>query len=173
MARKDTLTLNKNYLQPTGFRVIIDRVNYPNLEFFAQTVSHPDVSLTGPQNPYPRIGNVNFPGDTLDYSELNLQFILDEDLKGYTELYDWMQSIVNNDFVPQGGRTQRVSPELPTQADISVSILTSHNNQNRRIIYSGCNPTGLTGLELTSIASTVEYITFNASFSYTGFQFVT
>ena len=35
------LTTNKNYLQPTGFRVIISRQNYPNLEYFAQGVTHP------------------------------------------------------------------------------------------------------------------------------------
>jgi len=167
------LTLNKNYLQPTGFRVIIDRLNYPNLEFFAQSVSHPDVSLQGPQVPYPRIGNVALPGDALDFGQLNIQLILDEDLNAYTELYNWMLDTVNKDFVPQGSRTRRVNPEVPTQADISVSILSSHNNQTNRIIYNGCNPTGLSGLELTSIASTVEYLTFNAGFTYTGFQFAT
>lgn len=170
--RMAELTTNKNYLQPTGFRVIIDRVNYPNLEFFAQSVSHPDVTLTGPTNPFPRIANVNMPGDALDYSELNIQFILDEDIESYVELYNWMEDIVNKDFVPQGSRTRRVNPEVPTQADISVSILSSHNNQTKRIIYKGCNPVALSGVELTSIASTVEYLTFSASFSFTGFEFV-
>ena len=72
----ETLTANKNYLQPTGFRVIIDRENYPNLEFFAQSVDHPDVSMTAPNVAYSRIGNVSLPGDALEYSELNIQFIL-------------------------------------------------------------------------------------------------
>ena len=53
----ETLTANKNYLQPTGFRVIIDRENYPNLEFFAQSVDHTDVSMTAPNVAYSRIGN--------------------------------------------------------------------------------------------------------------------
>ena len=37
-----TLTDNKNYLQPTGFSVSIDRKNYPNLQYFAQSITHPE-----------------------------------------------------------------------------------------------------------------------------------
>jgi len=167
----ETLTGNKNYLQPTGFRVIIDRENYPNLEFFAQSVDHPDVSMTAPTVAYSRIGNVSLPGDALEYSELNIQFILDEDVKSYLELYNWLEDMVNKDFVEQGARSSRNTSDVPTQADISVSILSSHNNQNKRILYKGCNPTSLSGLQLTSIASSVEYLTFNASFAFTGFEF--
>jgi len=162
----ETLTGNKNYLQPTGFKVIIDRENYPNLEFFAQSVDHPDVSMTAPTVAYSRIGNVSLPGDALEYSELNIQFILDEDIKSYTELYNWIESLVNKNFVKPNSTS-----DVPTQADISVSILSSHNNQNKRILYKGCNPTSLSGLQLTSIASSVEYLTFNASFVFTGFEF--
>jgi hypothetical protein len=162
----ETLTANKNYLQPTGFRVIIDRENYPNLEFFAQSVDHPDVSMTAPNVAYSRIGNVSLPGDALEYSELNIQFILDEDIKSYTELYNWMESLVNKKFVSPNSTS-----DVPTQADISISILSSHNNQNKRILYKSCNPTSLSGLQLTSIASSVEYLTFNASFVFTGFEF--
>jgi len=167
----ETLTGNKNYLQPTGFRVIIDRENYPNLEFFAQSVDHPDVSMTAPNVPYSRIGSISLPGDALDYSQLNIQFILDEDIKSYLELYNWLEDMVNKDFVEQGIRSSRVTSDVPTQADISVSILSSHNNQSKRILYKGCNPTSLSGLQLTSIASSVEYLTFNASFVFTGFEF--
>ena len=28
------LTTNLNYLQPTGFTILIDRAKYPNLEYF-------------------------------------------------------------------------------------------------------------------------------------------
>ena len=33
------LTTNLNYLQPTGFKLLIDRVKYPNLEYFCQGVA--------------------------------------------------------------------------------------------------------------------------------------
>ena len=167
----EVLTANKNYLQPTGFRVVIDRENYPNLEFFAQSVNHPDVSMTAPSVPYPRIGNVSLPGDTVEYSELSIQFLLDEDMTSYLELYNWFESMVNENFAGPGARSSRNSDRVPTQADISVSILSSHNNQTKRVIYKGCSPTSLSSLQLTSIATSVEYLTFDVSFTFTGFEF--
>ena len=90
-----TLTANKNYLQPSGFRVIIDRENYPNLEFFAQSVNHPDVSIAGTNLPFRRIENVNMPGDTISFSELTVSFILDEDMKAYTEKFKKNEMAIN------------------------------------------------------------------------------
>lgn len=166
-----TLTDNKNYLQPTGFRVIIDRENFPNLEFFAQSVDHPDVALPAPDVAYSRIGAISLPGDTLNFSELNITFILDEDIQSYTELYNWLEDMTNKEFLPQDTRSRRGTSDIPTQADISVSILSSHNNQTKRILYKGCNPTSISGLQLTSVASSVEYLTFTVSFAFTGFEF--
>jgi len=165
------LTDNLNYLQPTGFRVVIDRENYPNLEFFAQTVNHPDITLSAPTLPYSRFENVGMPGDTVSLSELSISFILDEDLKSYIELYNWVEYMTNENFVSEGGRGQRSPNELPTQADISVSILSSHNNQTKRILYKACSPTSISGLQLTSVASSVEYLTFDVSFANSGFEF--
>ena len=42
------LTTNLNYLQPTGFRVIINRTRYPNLEYFVQSVSHQAIQPMSP-----------------------------------------------------------------------------------------------------------------------------
>ena len=47
------LTDNKNLLQPTGFRVIVERENYGNLEFFAQAVSHPGATVSAVEIPTP------------------------------------------------------------------------------------------------------------------------
>jgi len=79
--------------------------------------------------------------------------------------------MVNENFAGPGARSSRNSDRVPTQADISVSILSSHNNQTKRVIYKGCSPTSLSGLQLTSIATSVEYLTFDVSFTFTGFEF--
>ena len=93
------LTSNQNYLQPTGFKVVIDRENYPNLEFFAQSVNHPDVSMSQPAIPFRRIENVALPGDTISYGDLSVSFILDEDMKSYREMHSWMRRILDQDNI--------------------------------------------------------------------------
>ena len=97
--------------------------------------------------------------------------IVDEDLAAYKELYNWMESLTDENFVGQGPRSRRIAPEIPSQADISVSILSSHNNQNNRILYKGCTPTSIGALEFTTTSQTVEFITFDVTFGFTGFDF--
>ena len=91
------LTDNINLFQPTGFKLIIDRKNYPNLEFFAQTVSHPGATLGAAEVPFSRIQSVPQPGDTLTFSELSVTILLDEDFNSYTEMYNWMIRMVNTE----------------------------------------------------------------------------
>ena len=164
-------TDNINYLQPTGFKVVIDRENFPNLEFFAQSVDHPDVSLSPPVVPFQRSTNVAFPGDTGNFSDLSISFILDEDVKSYIEMYEWFEMLVNENFRGEGPRSSRTNPQQPSQADLSVSILTSHNNQTKRILYKGATPTALSGLRLAANVQTLEFLTFDATFAFTGFEF--
>ena len=49
------LTSNFNYLQPTGFKLVIDRKNYPNLEFFVQDFTHAGVIMNTADLGYKKI----------------------------------------------------------------------------------------------------------------------
>lgn len=165
-----TITTNQNYFQPTGFKVVIDRLSYPNIEFFAQSVDHPSVSAQSPNLVYRRVSNIPVPADTLDFSELSMQILLDEDLKSYTEIYDWMTRNVNENYVQQGRLNNRWSDETPSQSDITVSMLTSNNTKNKKIVYKSCVPTSLGGLNLNASASNVEYLPLSVTFAFVDFE---
>ena len=75
-----SLTDNKNFLQPTGFRIVIERETYGNLEYFSQSVTHPGSTVAAVELPVPRVTGLPYAGDTISYSELTLNLILDEDL---------------------------------------------------------------------------------------------
>ena len=142
-----SLTDNKNFLQPTGFRIVIERETYGNLEFFAQSVQHPGASVNAVEVPVPRIQGLPMPGDTISYGELSLNLILDEDLTTYKEV-------------------QKVDG---IHHDITVIVLTSHNNFCAQIKYKNCIPTQLGAIELTSTIGDVTYINFDATFRFTEF----
>ena len=80
MASVSSLAQNLNYLQPTGYKVIIDRKYYPNLEFFCQTFQHPGMTATAAELPYQRIGSIPFQADKLTFGELILTIIVDTEL---------------------------------------------------------------------------------------------
>lgn len=161
-----TLTTNINYLQPTAFKLVIDRKNYPNLEFFAQTVSHPSVSIAAADVPFRR-ANIHIAGDKLTFDELSATIILDENLESYTEMYNWIKKLVEQDYIKASDRTSDV---IPTTADITVSILTSHNNANKRLQYVDCVPTSLGNINFEATVGDIQYLTFPISFRFSYFK---
>ena len=166
--KDDELTSNLNYLQPTGFRVVIDRTRYPNLEYFAQQVTHPGAQLNPLELPARRITSVPLAGDKITFSEVSFNIILDENMTSYREMYDWMVRITNEGQVSAGARGEK----KPTYADITLSVLSSHNNQTLRVRYKDCIPTSLGTINFQSTTGDVQFLTFDASFRFAQFEIV-
>ena len=161
------LTTNINYLQPTSFKLVLDRKNYPNLEFFCQTITHPGMLLTAVEVPYKKIQGIPFAGDTLTFNELSANIILDEDMQGYTEMYNWIRRLLDTN---QTNPLDRNSSTPPHYADITLHILSSHNNTTKQIQYIDCVPTSLGDISFESTSSGDTFITFNASFRFMYFE---
>ena len=158
---------NLNYLQPTAFKLSIDRKHYANLEFFAQTVLHPALSMNPVEVPYKRISSVPFAGDKLTFTELTCMIIVDENLNSYTEMYNWMNRLVETNERTPSNKTDALPP---TSADMTLSILSSHNNVVRTIRYLDCLPVSLGDMTLESTSGDVQYITFPATFRFSTFE---
>lgn len=165
-----TLTTNINYLQPTSFKLALDRKNYPNLEFFCQTVTHPGMIMNSVEMPYQKISGVPFPGDKLTFNELSANIILDEDMQGYSEMFQWIRRILDT---PQVNALQRTNTAPATYADITLHILSSHNNTTKQIQYRDCIPTALGDIQFESTSTGDTFITFAASFRFSYFELKT
>ncbi len=162
-----TLTTNINYLQPTSFKLSLDRKNYPNLEFFCQTVTHPGMLMSSVEIPYQKISGVPFPGDKLTFNELSANIILDEDMQGYSEMFQWIRRAIDT---PVKNPLDRNTSGPPTYADITLHILSSHNNTTKQVKYLDCIPTSLGDIQFESTSTGDGFITFNASFRFNYFE---
>jgi hypothetical protein len=162
------LTNNMNFLQPTNFKVVIDRKQFGNLEFFAQRVSHPSVTVTSPNVAFRRISTISIPGDTISFSELSFDVIVDEDLKSYTEVYEWISSLVDTPYREDRRSRSDISP----QVDITLTIQNSHNNTTKKIRYKDCVPTSLGVLTMESVLGDTPTVTFPVSFTVEYFDLV-
>ena len=158
---------NLNYLQPSAFKLTIDRKHFANLEFFCQTVLHPSLSVNALEVPYRNISSIAFAGDKLTFTELTCIIIVDENLNSYTEMYNWMNRIVQTAETRPLGRTATLPP---TYSDMTLAILSSHNNTTRKIRYTDCIPTSLGDMSLESTGGDIQYITFPATFRFTTFE---
>ncbi len=151
------LTDNFNMLSPTGFRLTIEAPTFSNLEYFITTVNLPTVNL-----PEVSAGYKNYQGfvagDTLTYDAIDIQFLIDEDMKNYVEVFNWMKSNANDN--------------TSTKHDIILTILSSHNNLNKQIRFVRAIPTSLGGAEFTTQATDIEYLQGTISFRYDYFEII-
>ena len=96
-------------------------------------------------------------GDTIAYEPLSLRFAIDEDLKNYREIFDWM--ISNRDAGLDF-------------SDMILSVLTNHNNGNREFQFRDVFPVSLSGVEFTTQATDVEYLQADVQFRYSEFSII-
>ena len=163
-----TLTSNINYLQPTSFKLSIDRTNYPNLEFFVQNFTHPGLMMPASEMPIRRMQSIPYPGESLTINELSATILLDENMESYSEMYNWIRRIQVTDM--DGNKnTQRGGAANP-HADITLSILSSHNNLSKQVRYLDAIPTSLGDISFEATSSGTEFITFQASFRFSYFE---
>jgi hypothetical protein len=159
--------MSTNLLQSNNFKIILDKKNYGLLEFNATSVQHPSVSLAPSAIPIPGNASVAFPGDALDFGELTIDFLLDEKMAVYLEIFDWMKRLVTDPYTIAGSNMRE---ETFSEIDITVAPLTSTNNISRKIKYLNCWPTSLSDLTLDTKSDAPDYLTVAASFHFNEFE---
>ena len=170
-ARVDQPT-NLNYLSPLGFKFTLRRS--PTVNYFCQSVDIPAISMTPVNTPTP-VGTLIRPGDKLIYDPLTLTFRVDEDMKNYIEIVNWIEGLGHPNSLQQTRDLSRSSPlsnpsnvgsMLTLTSDATLTVLTSHKNPGLNAFFSDVFPTSLSALRFTSMANDVEYLEATATFSY-------
>jgi hypothetical protein len=170
-ARADQPT-NLNYLSPLGFKFTLRRS--PTVNYFCQSVDIPAISMTPVNTPTP-VGTLIRPGDKIVYEPLTLSFRVDEDMKNYIEIVNWIEGLGHPNSLQQTRDLSRASPlasggnvgsMLTLTSDATLTVLTSHKNAGLNAFFSDVFPTSLSALRFTSMANDVEYLEATATFSY-------
>jgi len=153
---------NKSLLSPIGFRFTIQKL--PHVNYFCTAASIPDLSLgridsvTNPFNKLP------IPSTKLDFSDLSIKFKIDEDMKNYREIFDWMNALGFPDSYDQKSKWSE------TYSDASLVILTSQYQPNIEIKFVDIYPSNLASLEFDVSGADVEYLTGDVTFNYRSYQ---
>jgi hypothetical protein len=153
--------VNVNFLSPTEFKVSIKRL--PNIEFYVQKASVPGISSSPVTIPTPFNPIYQAP-EKLTYSNLNLSFIIDEQMTNYIEIYNWLTSITLSKNFTDYNRI--VNSEEGIISDITLHILSSHKNANVSITFFNCFPVSISEISLDLTASDVTYPEATVEFQY-------
>lgn len=163
------VTPSTNYLRPNSFKFQIAKI--PNVTYTCQSANLPQLSLGAAMQQTPFV-DIPHPGDKVFFGEFIIQFLINEDMSNYKELYDWVASI----GVPSGGDqygqlTRRASVYKPDEynnafSDAALLILDSNNIPKVRLNFQDLWPTSVEGLNFDITSSGMEYFVGTASFRY-------
>lgn len=169
-----------NFLKPNGFRFTIKEL--PKVAYTVQSVNLPGVTLGVANMPTPFI-DIPIVGDKMTFGDLNIRFIVSEDLSNYEEIYDWIVAIGFPDSYNQYGRfsgdrlarfpfvkTPSGGINIASYSDATLTILDSNNNPKTNIHYYDIFPTSLEALDFDATVSTIDYFVAIASFKYKAFE---
>ena len=81
---------NPNYLHPNKFQLNFGRAS--NVQYFCQSVSVPGISMSEVLQTTPFV-DLYRPGEKAIYDLLNVTFIVDEQLKAWLEIHDWIRAM--------------------------------------------------------------------------------
>lgn len=153
-----------NYFSPLEFKILIKRL--PNVTFFTQRTMIPSISTTAIQQPTPFNPLYRTP-DQVNYSALDLTFIVDEAMNNYTEIFDWM--ISSTVATGHDAFRQLKASDEGLFSDISVIALNSKKNASIEVNYINCFPTSLSEIQLNTTETDVTYPEATATFQYDRF----
>ena len=171
---------NLSYLAPTQFELLVKKL--PNTKYFATGVNIPSVSVGETLQPTRLGATVKLPGDKIQFGEITITFIVDENMENWTELYNWMEGITASTDTEKyrllvggnkrEGEEQDGSGDFDQlHSDMTIVVTTAANNPNRYVRIQDAYPSALGEIAMdTTVAGGISYVTCTASFQFTSFE---
>lgn len=164
-----------DYLKPNGFRFVIK--DLPNVAYTCQEVTLPTLGVLGIEIPTPSI-TLRYADQQPQFGDFSLTFIVSENMKNYTELYEWILGISEysretyNKFINK--RLNRTSGskylESIKYSDASLFILNSSNTPKIEVKFQDLFPTNLSPLSFDTKVDNIQYLVCGATFKYKSFE---
>ena len=169
---------NKNLLSPFGFKFQIHRA--PGVNFFVQSVNIPSVTLGEAQVSTP-FSRLPLAGDHIMYGAMQITFTVDEELRNYKEMLDWIKALGFPDNFDQYKQNALVTRNTGTgqqqqgsgkgvYSDATLTVLSSAKNPILNVIFKNIYPVTLTDINFDSSDPDLRYVTATCSFNIQGYD---
>ena len=140
---------NMNPLADVQFKFVIGAL--PNVTFFVQSTALPGITLAPMDIGLPqRTGFARNTG-VIEYEELNVAFLVDEYLKNWLEVYNWMLG-------------------KPSYTNGVLTILSSSMNPTLEAHFKDLFPTSLSALDFDSMTTDPAFQQASIGFKYTSYS---
>ena len=158
-----------NYLSTNFFKFEITRL--PLVTYHCQQVNLPSLSLTPAEQGTPFGTMAKWIGGRYTWEELNVSFIVDEDMKNWIEVFEWMEEIGTMVDFKSNISAQSIPPKPPGQfqdffSDATLSVTNSNYKSKLEISLRNIFPISLSGIQFSSTTSDTEPVIANVVFAY-------
>jgi hypothetical protein len=159
---------NRNFLSPIGFKFTLAKE--PKVSFFCNSARIPEITLSLTQLPT-YLKDIDVPGGKLQYGDLSLRFLVDEDLTNYMAIHNWITGLgfpeTTEQYKELITNQDNISDPKKAFSDGSLYVLNNSYNVNLIIKFKDLFPVSLTSLEFDSTLTDVQYFTADVTFKYT------
>ena len=170
--RPGTPIENRNFLSPVGFKFSLKRA--PGVAFFCNQANIPSMDLGIAEQPS-YLRTIPVPGDKIQFGDLTLRFLVDEDLVNYMELQKWIRGL---GFPESMNEFRELESEavLPGNfgnagddiySDGTLQILSSNLVPSFQVVFNDLFPYTLSTITFDATDADIEYFTADVSFKYT------
>jgi len=159
-----------NYLSTNYFKFEISRL--PLVTYYCQQVNLPSLSLSPVEQPTVFGTTAKWIGGKYTWEELNVSFLVDEDMKNWIEVFEWMEEIGTMVDFKSNISSQRNIPRPSGQtedffSDSKISITNSSYKTKLEVSIHDMFPIALSGIQFNSTSSDNEPVVANVTFAYT------
>ena len=168
MSKINNQPTNTSFLQPTKYQLSFTRM--PNLTYFCQTFNLPGLSMTEIIRNTPFV-DLYVPGDKAQYEPLDASFIVDEDLRTWLEMHNWITGLTFPKNFEQYRRLLKENKDYGgTVSDAIMTIISNKNTPNIRITFRDCFPTSVSSIAFDYTSDASMTLTASATFRYNYFD---
>jgi hypothetical protein len=153
-----------NYLLNNSFKFSIDRIPY--VTYFCQKANIPSLDFGIVEQPTKYGTRLQLAGTLYDFSVLEISFIVDENMKNWLEIFDWMKSMGSMENF-----TENVSKKQQ-QTDAEMIIMSSAYRPILSVQYKGVFPVNIGGIDFDSAVADPEPVLATATFQYRSYDIV-
>ena len=172
MAGRPSQIENRNFLAPTGFKFVLKRS--PKVAFFCNQANIPDLNLGIASQPS-YLKNIPTPGDKIEFGDLTLRFLVDENLENYMEIQNWIRGLGYPESMDEFVRLENeaviesryVGKGDNIYSDGTLQILSSNLVAKFQVFFKDLFPYSLSTITFDATSTDIEYFTADVSFKYT------
>lgn len=151
----------QNTMSTNNHKFVLNKSDAKTFNWQVQAFVLPDIELASAKaTSSPKVGSWSIAGTAMYFNELEVTFLLDENLEAWIEIYKWMKELVR----PYGNQTQEI---IPTESTISIHLMNNNRSSLGKVFnFYRVWPVRLGGIDFSTMNESPEELSCTVAFKF-------